>query len=168
MFGVSDVSRFSGCTSNDAGIYMHSMLPTECLCTRLRRASRGVSKLYDDALSDVGLNVAQYSLLKHLQRLDKPSITDLADAMGLERSTLGRNLRVLAGRGVVVLQEGADQRNRLVELTAPGQQLLTEALGAWQSVQVQLKQRLQPRHMEALDELLASLDCQGSDRLPLT
>ncbi|SDH41214.1 DNA-binding transcriptional regulator, MarR family [Pseudomonas flavescens] len=134
------------------------MLPTECLCTRLRRASRGVSKFYDDALSGVGLNVAQYSLLVHLQRLGQPSITDLADAMGLERSTLGRNLRVLEGRGLVTLQGGVDQRNRLVSLSAAGGQLLAEALGAWQTAQAQLQQRLHPQHMEALDELLASLD----------
>lgn len=137
---------------------MHSMLPTECLCTRLRRASRGVSKLYDDALSGVGLNVAQYSLLRHLQRLGQPSITDLADAMGLERSTLGRNLRVLEGRGLVMLKGGVDQRNRLVALSESGEQLLAQALGAWQTAQVQLQQRLPPQHMEALDELLASLD----------
>ena len=134
------------------------MLPTECLCTRLRRASRGVSKLYDDALGGVGLNVAQYSLLRHLQRLDQPSITDLAEAMGLERSTLGRNLRVLAGRGLVMLQGGTDQRNRLVALTEVGERLLGDALEAWQGVQVQMKQRVQAHHLQALDELLASLD----------
>jgi len=134
------------------------MLPTECLCTRLRRASRGVSKLYDDALSEIGLNVAQYSLLRHLQRLDRPSITDLAEAMGLERSTLGRNLRVLEGRGMVELSGGTDQRNRLVVLTPAGERLLGEARGAWQAAQVELKQRLQPQHLDALDELLASLD----------
>lgn len=133
------------------------MLPTECLCTRLRRASRGVSKLYDDALSEIGLNVAQYSLLRHLQRLEQPSITDLAAAMGLERSTLGRNLRVLEGRGLVALLDGVDQRNRLVSLTPVGERLLGEALGAWQTVQVDLKRRLQPQHLDALDELLASL-----------
>ncbi len=134
------------------------MLPTECLCTRLRRASRGVSKLYDDALSGVGVSVAQYSLLRHLQRLDQPSITDLADAVGLERSTLGRNLRLLEGRGLVALADGADQRNRLVSLTITGEKLLAEALDAWQGVQLELKQRLQPHHLQALDELLASLD----------
>lgn len=134
------------------------MLPTECLCTRLRRASRGVSKLYDDALSGVGLSVAQYSLLRHLQRLDQPSITDLADAVGLERSTLGRNLRLLEGRGLVALADGADQRNRLVSLTITGEKLLAEALDAWQGVQLELKHRLQPHHLQALDELLACLD----------
>ncbi len=104
------------------------MLPTPCLCTQLRRASRGVSKLYDDALSAVGLNVAQYSLLRHLQRLDRPCITSLAEAMGLDRSTLGRNLRVLEGKGLVALADGEDQRNRLVCLTAQGRDCLP---GGW-------------------------------------
>ena len=44
------------------------MLPTQCLCTKLRRATRNVTRLYDDALEGVGVNVAQYSLLKNLTR----------------------------------------------------------------------------------------------------
>ncbi|QLF92654.1 winged helix-turn-helix transcriptional regulator [Pseudomonas sp. ABC1] len=133
------------------------MLPTECLCTRLRRASRGVSKLYDDALHGVGINVAQYSLLRHLDRLVQPSITDLADAMGLERSTLGRNLRVLEGKGLVVLLDGIDRRNRPVALTQAGEQALAKALQAWSQVQDDLNRRLPQQQMEALNALLASL-----------
>ncbi len=90
------------------------MLASQCLCTNLRRAARGVSRHYDGALDGFGINVAQYSLLCNLQRLDQPSISSLADAMGLDRSTLGRNLRVLEGEGLVRLVEGDDLRNRLV------------------------------------------------------
>lgn len=73
------------------------MLPSQCLCINLRRAARGVSRYYDGALDGFGINVAQYSLLSNLARLDQPSISSLAEAMGLDRSTLGRNLRVLEG-----------------------------------------------------------------------
>ena len=134
------------------------MLPTQCLCTQLRRASRGVSKLYDDALMGVGLNVAQYALLKNLQRLEQPSITSLAEALGLERSTLGRNLRVLEGKGLVVLAGGADQRNRLVALTAQGKTCLEQALPAWQQVQEQLARRIGPQQKAALLALLDELE----------
>lgn len=88
------------------------MLPTSCLCTQLRRASRGVTRRYDDALAAVGLGAAQFSLLRHVQRLGQPSISLLADAMGLDRSTLGRNLRVLEEQGLVQLGEGRDLRAR--------------------------------------------------------
>lgn len=37
------------------------MLPTQCLCTKLRRAARSVSRFYDEALADTGLKVAQFS-----------------------------------------------------------------------------------------------------------
>ncbi|MBU1331834.1 MAG: MarR family winged helix-turn-helix transcriptional regulator [Gammaproteobacteria bacterium] len=134
------------------------MLPTQCLCTKLRRASRGVSKLYDDALAGVGLTVAQYSLLKNLQRLEQPSITCLAQAVGLERSTLGRNLRLLENKGLVVLEGGEDQRNRLVLLTAEGDKCLERGLQAWQQAQEQLASRLGPEQKAALMTMLDQLE----------
>ncbi|MDH4565549.1 MarR family transcriptional regulator [Pseudomonas sp. BN414] len=117
-----------------------------------------MTRLYDDALEGVGVNVAQYSLLKNLARLDQPSITSLADALGLDRSTLGRNLKVLEGKGLVQLEGGEDQRNRLVSLTAAGQASLDEALRAWEQVQVQLGQRMGLEKRAALMALLDDLE----------
>lgn len=118
------------------------MLPTLCLCTNLRRAARGVSRHYDGALEGFGINVAQYSLLCNLKRLDQPSISSLAEAMGLDRSTLGRNLRVLQGEGLVALEEGTDLRNRVVCLTSAGAERLDAALPAWEAAQNSLTARL--------------------------
>lgn len=137
------------------------MLPTHCLCTKLRRATRSVNRLYDDALAGVGLNAAQYSLLKNLQQLERPSITELAEAMGLDRSTLGRNLRVLEGKGLLALEGGEDQRNRLVSLTAAGRVHLEEAKVAWAQVQEQLGQRLGPEKRATLVALLDDLESLG-------
>ncbi|MFZ6046615.1 MarR family winged helix-turn-helix transcriptional regulator [Pseudomonas sp. CR3202] len=134
------------------------MLPTQCLCTKLRRATRNVTRLYDDALAGVGLNVAQYSLLKNLSRLDQPSITSLAEAIGLDRSTLGRNLKVLEAKDLVRLEGGEDQRNRLVSLTPAGRASLGEALQAWERVQVQMGQRMGLEKRAALMALLDDLE----------
>lgn len=133
------------------------MLPSQCLCTNLRRAARGVSRFYDGALDGFGINVAQYSLLSNLQRLDQPSISSLAEAMGLDRSTLGRNLRVLEGEGLVRLSEGEDQRNRIVQLTEEGQQRLLAALLAWEAAQQRLIDRLGAEKRETLLALLNEL-----------
>ena len=111
------------------------MIASQCLCINLRRAARGVSKYYDGALDGFGINVAQYSLLCNLQRLDQPSISSLAEAMGLDRSTLGRNLRVLEGEGLVRMDEGEDQRNRIVQLTDAGHERLAADLTAWEAAQ---------------------------------
>ncbi|AOE84375.1 MarR family transcriptional regulator [Pseudomonas sp. TCU-HL1] len=140
---------------------MHPMLPTQCLCTKLRRATRNVTRLYDDALADVGLNVAQYSLLKHVTRLDQPSITSLAESMGLDRSTLGRNLKVLEAKDLVQLEGGEDQRNRLVSLTPAGRASLDAALQAWERVQQEMGQRMGPEKRAALMALLDDLEHIG-------
>src|SRR5690606_1319286 len=134
-----------------------SMLPTSCLCTNLRRASRGGPRRYDDALAAVGLGAAQFSLLHHVQRLGQPSISALAEAMGLDRSTLGRNLRVLEEQGLVQMGEGRDLRAREVRLTEAGLQRIEQALPLWEQVQRELNARLgegrRSELMKLLDEL---------------
>ncbi|WGL62880.1 MarR family winged helix-turn-helix transcriptional regulator [Pseudomonas sp. CW003PS] len=133
------------------------MLPTSCLCTQLRRASRGVTRRYDDALAAVGLGAAQFSLLRHVQRLTQPSISVLADAMGLDRSTLGRNLRVLEEQGLVQLGEGRDLRAREVRLTEAGLQRIGQALPLWEQVQRELNARLGAERRAELMSLLEEL-----------
>ena len=107
------------------------MLTTQCLCTKLRRSARAVTRVYDDALKGIGLTTAQFSLLRHLSRLEQPSISALADAMGLDRSTLGRNLKPLEAEGLVKLEEGEDQRNRIVVLTPTGLERIVRGRDAW-------------------------------------
>lgn len=133
------------------------MLPTSCLCTQLRRASRGVTRLYDDALAGVGLGAAQFSLLRHVQRLGRPSISALAEAMGLDRSTLGRNLRVLEEQGLVQLGEGLDLRAREIRLTEVGLQRIEQALPLWEKAQCELNARLGAERRTELMKLLDEL-----------
>jgi DNA-binding MarR family transcriptional regulator len=128
------------------------MLDSQCLCINLRRAARGVSRHYDGALDGFGINVAQYSLLCNLQRLDKPSISTLAEAMGLDR-----NLRVLEGEGLLMLVEGEDMRNRIVMLTEAGVERLKAALPAWEAAQQRLIDRLGAEKRETLLRLLDEL-----------
>ena len=134
------------------------MLPTHCLCTKLRRASRGVTRLYDDALAPVGLNAAQFSLLRNLQRLGQSSITCLAEAMGLDRSTLGRNLKVVQGMGLVDCGEGSDQRSRQVALSEAGQRLLEQGAPLWEQAQQALAKRLGADKRAQLMRLLDDLE----------
>ena len=84
-------------------------------------------------------------------------LQSLADAMGLDRSTLGRNLRVLEGEGLVRLVEGDDLRNRLVLLTAAGEERLAAALPAWEAAQQKLIDRLGAEKRETLLALLDEL-----------
>ncbi|MDU9390750.1 MarR family winged helix-turn-helix transcriptional regulator [Pseudomonas sp. zfem002] len=133
------------------------MLTSTCICTHLRRAAREVSRHYDEALEGSGINVAQFSLLRHLQRLDRPSISILAEAMGLDRSTLGRNLKVLEADGLVALIEGEDLRNRVVLLTAEGAERVRSAEPAWEKAQASLVESLGETQRDELVRLLKQL-----------
>jgi DNA-binding MarR family transcriptional regulator len=118
------------------------MDPVGCFCANARQAALALTSLYDEALAPHGLKVTQYSLLHAVKRHGTPNLTELAEATGLERSTLGRNLRVLEGLGFVSLAPGEDQRDRVVALTADGRARLRAAATAWVKVQDALSSAL--------------------------
>jgi DNA-binding MarR family transcriptional regulator len=115
-----------------------------CYCANARRAALALTSRYDEALAPHGLTAAQFSLLRAVARHGRPNLTGLALATGLDRSTLGRNLRVLEGLGAVRLSAGDDQRDRVAALTSGGRRTLRAAAGAWSAVQASLSSALGP------------------------
>lgn len=107
-----------------------------CLCLNLRRAARRVGRRYDDALRSVGLTSGQFAILAALLR-DRPvPLGRLADDLGMDRTTLNKDLKPLQGRGLVSSHSGADDaRIRALALTARGRTLLDKAMPLWDAVQ---------------------------------
>ena len=70
-----------------------------CTCFKLRRLTRRVTAVYDRALAAAGIRVTQYSVLGHVRRLKGASISELADALDMDRTTLTRNLKPLLDSG---------------------------------------------------------------------
>lgn len=114
---------------------MPAMDPVACYCANVRRAALALTSLYDEALAPHGIKVTQFSLLRAVERHGSPNLTELAAATGLDRSTLGRNLRVLEGLGLVSLSPGDDQRDRVVALTLRGRTRIRAAAAEWARVQ---------------------------------
>ena len=126
------------------------MLDVACYCTQSRRVARALTDAYDRALAPSGLKVTQFSLLRMVERLDSPTIGALATATGLDRSTLGRNLKVLAKDGWITLSTGEDERSRLVSLTRAGRQAVRRALPLWERAQADIESKLPPGIRAAL------------------
>ncbi len=122
-----------------------------CLCSNARRAALALTSLYDEALAPHGLKVTQFSLLHAIKRRETPNLSGLAGATGLDRSTLGRNLRVLEELRLVALSPGDDQRDRVVRLTERGAATLRAATKAW----LKLQERLSGALGEDAERLLA-------------
>ena len=113
-----------------------------CLCDTLRMTARAVSAVYDDALRPLGLRVTQFSLLSRTASMGPVESWRLSEALGLDKTTLPRNLRPLERRGLIAVAPGEDRRTRLVRVTPAGEKLLKEASTCWRSVQASFKNRL--------------------------
>lgn len=129
------------------------MLEVECYCTLARRSARALTELYDSALVPAGLKVTQYSLLRAIDRLAGPSLTQLAEATGLDRSTLGRNLRVLEKSGFVTFGPAADERLRVAELTPLARHALEVAAPLWADTQARIEAAIPPEARQHLRDL---------------
>ncbi|TDX85809.1 MarR family transcriptional regulator [Neorhizobium sp. R1-B] len=123
----------------------------------LRQASRKVSSYYDEALAPLGVNIGQFSLLRNIKRLEPVSLTELAGKVELDRSTVGRNTKVLERMGLVAIGHGEDQREAMLTLTEKGRDLLKEGAPLWDSVQEDIEDRLGPEKTKQLLELLKEL-----------
>ncbi len=128
-----------------------------CHCILLRKASRKVSSYYDEALAPLGVNIGQFSLLRNVNRLAPVSLTDLAARVELDRSTVGRNAKVLERMGMVAIGHGEDQREAVLTVTELGRAILTQGAPLWDGVQEDIEARLGPDKTRQLQELLAAL-----------
>lgn len=128
-----------------------------CFCVALRGASRKLTALYDDALAPAGVNVAQFSLLRKTRRLGPLSVTALAEVADLDRSTVGRNVRVLEEMGLMSISNGSDQRQAVVDLTPAGHAAVETGNPLWDGAQTSIEQRLGTARAQQLYDLLDAL-----------
>ncbi|TBW40645.1 MarR family transcriptional regulator [Siculibacillus lacustris] len=130
---------------------------SDCYCAALRTAARRSTAIYDEALVPVGINIAQFALMRKIARAGAPSLTELAAIADLDRSTIGRNVRVLERMGLVEIATGADQREATVTLAAAGHDTLRRALPLWQGAQDRIETALGGVSIDALRTLLGAL-----------
>ncbi len=134
-----------------------------CACDKLRRTSRGVTQIYETAVMPSGLKATQVPILVALGLAGEVPLTMLAGFLGLDRTTLTRNVRVLEQRGLVTSagQDG-DGRVRVLSITPEGQRTLSAALQRWDDVQQRVEARFGAERLRALygelDALAAAME----------
>ena len=126
-----------------------------CTCFKLRKLTRAMSRLYDQHLATVGLKTTQYSLLVNAARAALP-VAELAELLGLERTTLTRNLKPLVEAGWLELKNGADARQRIVTISDAGREKVEHACVAWRRAQSEFETLMGRDTVRALHEQLES------------
>ena len=129
---------------------------TRCTCFRLRRAARQASQLYDHELAQIGLSLNEYSILRRAQRGTR-TLGELAEAAGMDRSTLTRNLKPLLAAGLIRDGRGEDARQRLIQVTAKGEKAIAAAVPLWQRAQKKMERLFGAAPMRRLNEDLDAL-----------
>ena len=121
-----------------------------CACHKARTAARAVTRAYDEALRPVGLRATQLAVLVAVAMDDAISINALAEFMGMDRTTLTRNLHPLEKEGLVTRGIEGWRRSRALTITKKGRACLREALPLWSRAQQALKKKLGDRNWQAV------------------
>lgn len=126
-----------------------------CTAAKVRRLSRQISQIYDEALASHGLTNGQLGLLACLSRRRGLGIGVLAERLAADASTISRLVRPLANDGLLRIEiDPSDRRGRLVWLTDIGHQRRAAAQAGWQAAQDHVEQRLGSGRLAALRFLL--------------
>ena len=106
-------------------------IAAQCLCTNVRKASRMITKLYDDFLQPSGLLTTQFIVLGAISAQPEIALTPLADKLGMDPTTLARNLKPLERDGLIEVAKGVDRRTRVLKITEQGMASIAKAYPYW-------------------------------------
>lgn len=119
----------------------------------MRRGARAVTQLYDRYLRPSGLKATQFTLLAVLGQAGSMPLTRAASYLGMERTTLTRNLRPLLAKGYVGVEAGQDRRVRMVRITEAGEDVARRALPLWRQAQKAIADLLPAETLQAVQDL---------------
>ena len=109
-----------------------------CLGHRSRKAARAVTRMFNQRLRPMGLNISQYVLLGVIAAGRTGSVAQMADEVGVESSALLRNLKLLEAKGLVASAGGRGRNGRRLTLTPAGAELIAANIPLWESAQADL------------------------------
>jgi DNA-binding MarR family transcriptional regulator len=140
-----------------ANLAIARQVPATCMGLHVRRASRIMAQRYDAALHPVGLVQTQFTLMVAIHLLEPLTITQLAQELFTDQTTITRNIKLLEKRGLVAITPGEDRRIKLASLTVEGQAVLKQALPLWEQAQTEVRQYFGGQKWQTLLSLLSEV-----------
>jgi DNA-binding MarR family transcriptional regulator len=134
-----------------------ALSPVDCACFNTRKTARVLGQVYDRALEPSGLKNTQFTALAVAADYDGISITELSQAMEIERTTLTRNLKLLERDGLLKVGPGPDGRSKTVVLTPEGRRRLDAALPLWRAAQKRVLREFGAKRWESLQKELDAM-----------
>jgi len=110
-----------------------------CACQNLRRATRIVTRIYDQELRKAGLEITHFGLLTALAATGEANQKKLSAGFAMDSTTLTRTMALLRKKGWVRVRRGKDKREHLFSLTRTGERQLAEAQPYWELAERRLR-----------------------------
>lgn len=108
----------------------------DCLCLASRQVARRITRTFDRELRPYGVRATQFTVLVMLSLRGAMTIGELAETIGVERTTLTRNLALIERASWVKIEPGEDDaRSRIVTVTDAGRATLARAFPGWRKAQ---------------------------------
>ena len=131
------------------------MAAAGCFCLASRQAARKITRLYDSCMQPSGIRATQFTILSQLMLRGEMPVGKLAGILGMERTTLTRNLALLEGEKWIATRPGEDPRARMIAITAPGRGIVRRAFPYWSTAQAQVGKLLGTGGQAALKVLVS-------------
>jgi predicted transcriptional regulator len=104
----------------------------DCFCLASRQAARKITRLYDRYMQGSGMRVTQFTVLAQLMLRGEMPIGKLAGILGMERTTLTRNLTLLEQRKWI----------SIIAITAQGRGIVRRGFPYWSKAQAHVGKML--------------------------
>jgi DNA-binding MarR family transcriptional regulator len=132
---------------------MNERIALPCFCANIRRASRVITQIYDEAMRPLGLRMTQFSILQALSLTGPKLQGDLAEFLALDSTAFTRAAQLLRKRGWLKTVKGKDGRERWVSLSKSGEAELARIRPAWEAVQKEVRSMLGEERWSSLIQL---------------
>lgn len=106
-----------------------------CVCFNLSWVTRVMTQFFDAEMRRHGIRPTQGAILQALNAKDNWSMAELSNWLGMDRTTLVRNLRPLQRDGWAEAMGGGRGSRVEVSITAKGREKIKESMPAWRSAQ---------------------------------
>jgi len=114
------------------------MAAAGCFCLASRQAARKITRLYDSYMQEAGIRVTQFTILSQLMLRGELPIGKLAGILGMERTTLTRNLTPLEEQKWISIKAGDDPRARMIGITGQGRNVVRRSFPYWAKAQAHI------------------------------
>ena len=131
------------------------MAAAGCFCLASRQAARKITRLFDAVMQESGIRATQFTILSQLMLRGEMPVGKLAGLLGMERTTLTRNLALLEAERWISTKPGEDPRARLIAITAQGRGMVRRGFPYWSKAQAQVGKMLGADGQAALKVLAA-------------